>query len=144
MSELQFIIRKLEGQDYRLTPSRLSVVAAVLAEKGHFTVEDILKRCPGVGRATVFRTIRLLSDMQVLCRVLLEDGKLHYRLSRRGHHHHLVCVDCGKVQDLDRCVINDLLEGLAESTGYTVESHWLEFYGRCQSCRTLDKVPVLS
>lgn len=135
MSDLQDIIQKLEQRDHRLTPSRMAVVAAALSQKGHFTAEEIAQRCPGVGRATVFRTVRILTEIEVLCRVLMEDGSLHYRLSRKGHHHHLVCVECGAVQDLDRCVVGDLVGGLAESTGYEIEGHWLEFYGRCQDCR---------
>ena len=52
-----------------------------------------------VGRATVFRTIKLLLDLNILCRILLDDGTLHYRVSTRGHHHHLVCRECGRVED---------------------------------------------
>ena len=140
MSELQSIIQRLEARGNRLTASRLAVLAAVLAQRGHFSVEDILRRCPGIGRATAFRTMRLLAEMEIVCRVLLEDGSLHYRLSRRGHHHHLVCMACGRVEDLDTCMVNDLLEGLSRSADYEIDGHWLEFYGRCGSCRSTEKV----
>jgi Fur family ferric uptake transcriptional regulator len=69
--------------------------------------------------------------------VLLEDGSLHYRVSRRGdHHHHLVCVSCGNVRELADCAIGDLVQDLAAATDYDIEGHWLEFYGRCASCRS--------
>ncbi len=135
MSDLQRVINKLERRDCRLTPSRLAVVAAVLSQKGHFTVDDVSQRCPRVGRATVFRTMRLLTETEIVCRVLMEDGSLHYRLSGRGHHHHVVCVACGNVQDLDQCAVSGILDGLSQSTGYEIEGHWLEFYGRCNNCR---------
>jgi Fur family ferric uptake transcriptional regulator len=130
------VVQRLEEQSYRITPARLAVVKAVLARSGHFSVDDILGRVPGVGRATVFRTMKLLSEMGMLCRVLLEDGSLRYRVSlRQGHHHHLVCVSCASVQELDACIAPDVLGDLAQSTGYEIEGHWLEFFGRCAACR---------
>jgi Fur family ferric uptake transcriptional regulator len=136
MYNLESIVQRLEEQRYRITPSRLAVVKAVLDLSGHFSVDDILSRVPGVGRATVFRTIKLLSEMGMLCRVLLEDGSLRYRVSQRqDHHHHLVCVSCASVQELDACIDPEVLGDLAQSTGYEIEGHWLEFFGRCAACR---------
>lgn len=140
MSDLEKISLKLEARGYRVTPSRRAVIAAILAQAGHFTVEDVLTRCRDAGRATVFRTIRLLTELGVVCRVLLEDGSKHYMVSQRGHHHHLVCTSCGNVEDLDQCAISDALRDLSEATGYEVEGHWLELYGRCARCRS--KVPA--
>ena len=142
MSELESVIRKLEALDHRITPSRVAVIAAVLAQSGHFSVEDVLRQARAVGRATVFRTMRLLTDLEIVCRVLLEDGSLHYRVSRRGHHHHLVCVSCGNVQDLDECAVAGLVRELAAATEYEIEGHWLEFYGRCASCRSSLSLPA--
>src|SRR3990172_2605102 len=140
MSELESLARNLEGRGYRVTPSRLAVIAAVLQQSDHFTVDDLLRRCRGVGRATVFRTVRLLTEMGVVCRVLLEDGSLHYRVSQRGHHHHLICTVCGTVQDLDQCAITDLVRELSDLSGYEIEGHWLELYGRCAGCRSRELV----
>jgi len=136
MSNLEAIVQRLEEQRYRITPARLAVVTAVLERSGHFSVDDIVGQVPGVGRATVFRTMKLLSEMGMLCRVLLEDGSLRYRVShRQGHHHHLVCVSCASVQELDACITTDMLGDLARNTGYEIEGHWLEFFGRCAACR---------
>jgi len=136
MYNLESVVQRLEEQRYRITPSRLAVVAAVLDRSGHFSVDDILDRVPEVGRATVFRTMKLLSETDVLCRVLLDDGTLHYRVShRQDHHHHLVCVSCTSVQELDACIDPKVLNDLARTTGYEIEGHWLEFFGRCAACR---------
>jgi Fur family ferric uptake transcriptional regulator len=135
MSDLENVCLKLEARGYRVTPSRRAVIAAVLQQDSHFTVDDVLHRCRGAGRATVFRTIRLLTDLGVVCRVLMDDASLHYRVSQRGHHHHLVCTDCGNVQDLDQCVISGLVRELSEASGYEIAGHWLELYGRCRPCR---------
>lgn len=136
MYNLESVVQRLEEQGYRVTPSRLAVVEAVLDRSGHFSVDDILSRVPEVGRATVFRTMKLLSEMDVLCRVLLDDASLRYRVShRQDHHHHLVCVSCASVQELDACIDPEVLSDLARTTGYEIEGHWLEFFGRCTACR---------
>ncbi|MEX0800530.1 MAG: Fur family transcriptional regulator [Dehalococcoidia bacterium] len=136
MTELESVIRSMEALGHRVTPSRVAVIAAVLGQTGHFSVDDLGRQARGVGRATVFRTVRLLTELDIVCRVLLEDGSLRYRVSRHGHHHHLVCVACGRVQDLDECAVGDLVRELAANTEYTIEGHWLEFYGRCAECRS--------
>ncbi len=141
MSDLEAVSLKLEAQGHRVTPSRRAVIAAILQQTDHFAVDDLLQRCRGAGRATVFRTIRLLTDLGVVCRVLLEDGSLHYRVSERSqHHHHLVCTGCGIVQDLDQCSVSDLVRDLSQSSGFDIDGHWLELYGRCASCRVAQAV----
>jgi Fur family ferric uptake transcriptional regulator len=137
MSDLEAVSLKLEARGHRVTPSRRAVIAAVLQQQGHFTADDLLHRCRGAGRATIFRTIRLLTELGVVCRVLLDDGSLHYRVSERSqHHHHLVCSGCGSVRDLDECAVGDLVRELSRASGYEIDGHWLEFYGRCAACRS--------
>lgn len=142
MSDLEAISLKLEARGYRVTASRRAVIAAVLQQQEHFTVDDLLS-CRGAGRATVFRTVRLLTEIGAVCRVLLEDGSLHYRVSERGtHHHHMVCSDCGVVQELDQCAIDGVVRELTGGTGFAIEGHWLELYGKCSTCRRAARAPV--
>ena len=142
MSDLDLIIRRLELRGHRITGSRRRVLEALVSAPAHFTVEDVLRQLPGVGRATVFRTMKLLQDLNVVCRVLMENGELHYRLSARGHHHHLVCRSCGRVEDFSTCDVSSLIDQLTQATDYQIEGHWLEVYGRCQSCRGAEPAMV--
>lgn len=142
MSDLDLIVQRLELRGHRITASRRRVLEAVVAAPAHFTVDDVLRLAPNVGRATVFRTMKLLQDLNVVCRVLMEDGSLHYRLSTRGHHHHLVCRSCGRVEDFATCDVSSLVEEVARNTEYQIEGHWLEVYGRCASCRILEQAAV--
>ena len=142
MSDLDLIIQRLELRGHRITASRRRVLEALVAAPAHFTVEDVLRQLSDVGRATVFRTMKLLQDLNVVCRVLLEDGSRHYRLSTRGHHHHLVCRSCGQVEDFSTCDVSALMDKLVQATEYQIEGHWLEVYGRCRACRTAEPVLV--
>jgi len=144
MSDLELIVQRLELRGHRITGSRRRVLEALVAAPAHFTVDDVLGLVPEVGRATVFRTMKLLQDLNVVCRVLMEDGSLHYRLSTRGHHHHLVCRSCGRVEDFSTCDVSSLVTELARNTAYQIEGHWLEVYGRCSSCRILERADVLA
>ena len=142
MSDLDLIIQRLGLRGHRITGSRRRVLEALVSAPAHFTVEDVLRQLPGVGRATVFRTMKLLQDLNVVCRVLMENGELHYRLSARGHHHHLVCRSCGRVEDFSTCDVSSLIDQLTQATDYQIEGHWLEVYGRCQSCRGAEPAMV--
>lgn len=140
MSDLDLIIQRLELHGHRITASRKRVLEALLDAPAHFTVDDVLRQATDVGRATVFRTMKLLQDLNVVCRVMMENGSLHYRLSTSGHHHHLVCRSCGQVADFANCDVSSLIDQLARSTDYQIEGHWLEVYGRCASCRASEPV----
>ena len=139
MSDIDLIVERLEMRGHRITASRRRVLDAILAQPAHFTVDDVLRSVRGVGRATVFRTIKLLVDLNLVCRVLLDDATLHYRLSTRGHHHHLVCIDCGRVEDFTNCDVRGLVRDLSRATDYEIEGHWLEVYGRCSACRASER-----
>jgi Fe2+ or Zn2+ uptake regulation protein len=128
------IIQRLEDRGCRVTAPRLAVLAAAADSGDQFSADEVAHRLPHVGRATVFRTLKLLVEMDVLCRVLLDDGSLRYRWSRRGHHHHLVCSECGAVEDFTACDVAELVSELTRRAGFTVDGHWLEVYGRCAAC----------
>lgn len=142
--ELGSVIQKLEERGHRLTPPRLAVLADAANAGDQFSAEEIANRLKnrGIGRATVFRTLKLLVELDVLCRVLLDDGNLRYRWSRRGHHHHLVCTECGAVQDFTACDVTDLVQGLTREAQFVVDGHWLEVYGRCAACRAAAEAPI--
>lgn len=100
-----------------------------------FSADEVLAGTEDVGRATVFRTLRLFQELGVVCQVVLDDGQVAYSLSSDGHHHHLVCSSCGAVRNFASTDIEDLLQELANRTGYDVAAHRLEVYGRCAVCK---------
>lgn len=124
----------LAGSGRRVTSPRRAILAAIGRRPAGFTAEEISHLVPEVGRATVYRTLRLLLQLGLVCRVMRENGTPRYRLSRPGHHHHVVCVDCGTVRDFDACTVSALMQELTRQTGFDAVGHWLEVYGRCPAC----------
>lgn len=127
-------VETLANIGQRVTATRRAVLDAMNASPGPFTIEDLCAVLPGVGRATVFRTVKLLQEHEVLCRVVLEDGRVRYQLSTGGHHHHLVCSNCGSVQEFSDPELDALIQQNAEAAGFELDGHSLELYGRCTAC----------
>ena len=128
------IVAQLVRLGYRDTEPRRLVISAVAAQGRPFTAEDLWAALPCVGRATVYRGLRLLVETEQVCRVLLEDRELRYQLSPQGHHHHMLCAICGASADLVDCDVEDLLRAAADRSGFQMSGHWLEVYGRCGDC----------
>jgi Fur family transcriptional regulator, ferric uptake regulator len=141
-TEIASVAQRLEDLGYRLTSERQGVLEYVLTTTEPFSAEDAVRNLRSVGRATVFRTIKLLLDLDVICRIIREDGGISYQLSRRGHHHHLVCVQCGRVQDFSVCTVPQMVSELASNADFTIEGHRLEIYGHCGACQGIAQPAV--
>ncbi len=124
----------LEDRGYRATRPRYAVVQALYGKSEGFTAEEIIDELPGVGRATVFRTLKLLMEVGVVCKLNLLDGAPRYSLSRVEHHHHTVCVNCGNVGEFRAATIERILRGLNGDIPGDVVGHRIELYITCNRC----------
>ncbi|WP_425147730.1 Fur family transcriptional regulator [Deinococcus sp.] len=124
-----------------MTPARHTrqreVIAAVLRQaEGPLSAPELLGRAqrdlPGLGTATVYRTLRLLQEQGEAHAVNL-DGEALYEASGRGHHHHFSCNACGRVYTLHSCPVA-LPSGTVYPGGFVVEGHEVTLYGRCPGC----------
>ena len=118
------------------------VIAQQLAEHAasgtDFATDDLwqqLQGNSGVGRATLFRAVDLLVDLGVLDRIEVADGARRYRVCAAGHHHHLICTQCRRIEEIDVSRAEGELAHAVAKTGFELEWHALEFYGRCANCR---------
>jgi Fur family ferric uptake transcriptional regulator len=127
--------RRLETVGVRSTAPRRAVLDAIQESSGPFTIEDLLAETPAVGRATVFRTIKLLQELDLVCRVALEDGSIRYQLSDGGHHHHLVCRNCGSFTEFSDLEIDARIQEQANAHEFSLQGHSVELYGLCKQCR---------
>lgn len=134
------LLRQLDNAGYRLTEPRRAILAIIAGGHERFTAAELLdvvqRDAPEIGRATVFRTLDLLTEVGILQRVHLDDAGCHsYVLCGRAHHHHMVCANCNKVMDFEQGEVEALLAALGQRQGFKVEGHQLEVYGRCKDCQ---------
>ncbi|MCS6855147.1 MAG: transcriptional repressor [Elioraea sp.] len=111
------------------------VIARVLSEAtDHPDVEELYRRAlaidPNVSIATVYRTVRLLEEKGILERRDFGEGRARYDPADRGHHHHLIDVDTGKVIEFSDEAFEAVAQAIAERLGYTLVSQRLELFGR--------------
>lgn len=125
----------LEDRGYRVTGPRLSIIGLLGRKDEGFSAEEINHALPGVGRATVFRTLRLLLDANVICKLTTRDGGVKYSLARVEHHHHTVCVRCGTVGDFRDVTIERLLRALGDEIQGQIVGHRIEVDVVCPPCQ---------
>ena len=128
------LIAVLEDGGYRITAPRRSVIAALDGKGEGFTAEELCGELPDVGRATVYRTIKLLQKAGVICRLTMPDGAPKYSLSRVEHHHHTVCVNCGSVGEFRHVTIERLLRAIGQEIAGEIVGHRLEVFTMCGEC----------
>ena len=125
----------LENRGYRATAPRRAV--AQLLERKHegFTVEALSEELPSVGRATVYRTIKLFLEAGVVCKLPMMDGAPVYSLTQVGHrHYHSVCVQCGAVREFRADTIDRSLKAIGSDIPGQVVDHRIELYVTCDYC----------
>jgi Fur family peroxide stress response transcriptional regulator len=135
---LEALIEKLKREEYRLTPQRMAVLAA-LTSGDHPSVEQIHERVksdfPMTSLATVYKTVGMLKEMGEVLELGFGDGGNRYDGSHPQPHPHLICVECGQISDLDASALISLAEKVTTQTGYRMVSHRLDFFGVCPKCQ---------
>ena len=133
------IVAVLSQHGYRTTTPRQSVISAVLRYHKPFTAEQVVADLrvaePTLGRATVYRTLEILASVDVLTRLLQQDGHSAYVVGVPGHRHHLICSQCGVAVAFTQCPMDDLVTSLTRDTNYEIRGHMIEVFGVCPRCR---------
>jgi Fur family ferric uptake transcriptional regulator len=123
----------------RATPQRLLVLTALAAESDDATAQTIYRRLRdgghAIGLSTVYRALALLSERGVVDELAHRPGEACYRLCSPGHHHHLVCSSCHRVDELEGCDLDDWLGRASRRRGFSPTSHTLEVVGLCADCQ---------
>jgi Fur family ferric uptake transcriptional regulator len=139
MADATQIIGQLTKEGHRLTTPRQAIIKLVAPRQDHFSAQEVWaevrSRHNGIGRATVFRTLDLLTELGVLNRIHGGDGCHRYTVCDTRHHHHLMCVECGTVLALEAGGIENQIRKMAADAGFDLLTHHLELVGRCQVCR---------
>ena len=130
----------LEDRGLRRTGTRVAVTARIEQLNGAFTAEQLCRNLPGVGRATVYRTIRHLVDAGALCKLPIPDGAPMYSVARVEHHHHTICSRCGAVGEFRHSTVERVMRSLAKEIDGDIIGHRMEIFITCNSCLTESSV----
>ena len=132
------IVDKLSEQGYRLTPQRMMVLSAIENSDDHISAEEIhaqiVAKYPHVNISTVYRTLELLKRLGLVTETDLGEGRVRYHPAYKGHHHHLVCQQCGAIIDIDESTLARLKDVLLHRYNFAAQLRHLAIFGRCANC----------
>lgn len=141
MPQLSSVYRKLEEGSKRLTPQRELIIKIFLGHPGeHLSAEEVHRLVKeafsDIGLATVYRTLELLTNLEILQRIHFNDGRSRYELNMEEvhRHHHMVCLRCGRVEEFAEDLLERLEEKIFAQRGFRVMDHELKFFGVCKTC----------
>jgi Fur family ferric uptake transcriptional regulator len=133
----------LRETGHRLTPQRMLVIEALHNADKHIRAEELYEqlhsRYPYANISTVYRTLELLKELNLVMETDFGEGYVRYHVAEKGHHHHLVCHSCGKITDLDELALYPLRDTLLRKYGFDADLRHLAISGECSKCRTKRK-----
>jgi Fur family zinc uptake transcriptional regulator len=131
------IIQAMVAKGWRITDQRRSLATLFAEAAGYLSPKDVYEymrvKYPGVSFDTVYRNLRLLSEMGVLEQFYLNEGVKFKARCQTHHHHHLICISCEKTVTFEFCPMKHL-SGLPDN--FQVANHRFEVFGYCGECST--------
>lgn len=135
----------LRKKGLKATTQRLLVLELMAKRPGqHLTAEEIYgvaaDRCPKIGLATIYRTLQVLADLGVICKVSFDDGFARYELGGLENgalhrHHHVICKRCGSVLSCESDLLAALEQAVLKCSGFLVTDHEVKLRGYCRECQ---------
>ncbi len=134
------LTRYMAGQGLRSTSQRDKIFSIFVDAGRHLSAEELYvlvkKSYPGIGYATVYRTLKLMEEAGVAQARRFEDGYTRYEhAAPDAHHDHLICTKCGKIIEFENERIEELQKDVARKKRFKVLNHKLELYGLCSACQ---------
>jgi Fur family ferric uptake transcriptional regulator len=133
--------QQLTDHDVRYTRGRRAVVGALEAADGPRSAAELAPDLPSVPLSSLYRTLAVLEEAEVVVPHLSTKGIARYELAEwlAGHHHHLVCVGCGRVEDVEvperyEAQVHELVGELSSQASFSATNHALEIEGMCSDC----------
>lgn len=131
----------LRGRGLKLTTQRARILERAFATHEHFSAETLYgwlraEAGPKVSRATVYRTLNLLAEGGFIESLDAGGGELFYEhVLGHQHHDHLICVDCGRIEEFQEPRIEELQQEVSRKKGFELVHHSLRLMGYCPACR---------
>ena len=134
--------RYLAKNGLRSTAQRDLIINEFFKSEGHVTAEELHLKLRGknssIGLATVYRTLKTLESAGLAHERQFNDGFMRYEFCAPGyrHHDHIVCLECGLVEEFENNEIENLQIKVANKHNFTITDHRLELYGVCERCKS--------
>jgi len=142
--EMLTVNEKLKKKGYKCTPQRKAILEVVSESIGkHLSSEEIYDlvkiKNPEIGLATVYRTVQLLVELDILSKLNLDDGFVRYEMNDHDggehHHHHLICSQCGHIDEVKEDLLESIEKQIEMKYEFQIRDHKLKFFGLCKSCK---------
>ncbi len=138
-SKMDIFNKLLERKGLKSTQQRYFIADTFFKTSTHISLEELLKKVrrktPRIGYATVYRTMKLLTDEGLAIERQFGDGQTRFEnVPEDGHHDHIICIKCSKIAEFHNEKIEELQEETAKKLGFKVLRHKLELYGYCSDC----------
>ncbi len=136
----EMLARFMAEHGLKSTRQRTMIVETFFETEGHLSVEELWDKVRGadarVSVATVYRTMKLLSESGLAHARNFGDGQTRYEAAVGRHHHdHLICTNCGTIVEFENDRIEAMQDAVARRHGFKVTSHKMELYGLCKNCQ---------
>jgi Fur family ferric uptake transcriptional regulator len=129
----------LRRQRLKSTAQRDTIAATFFRTQRHISVEELYaevkRHNPHIGYATVYRTMKLLTECGLAAERHFRDGEARYESAEKRHHDHLICEHCGRIVEFEEARIEALQEAIARRLGFRFTGHKMELYGLCRDCQ---------
>ena len=131
--------KELQALDLRATPARVAVMQFLEKTSDPVDISSIqeylLDKHIDTDPATVFRIMNMFTIKGITMPIQFHEGKTRYELANKQDHHHLICENCGRVEDIEDTVIPTLEKHIGKKYQFLVKRHSLEFFGLCKNCQ---------
>ncbi len=138
LEEIKTIFRR---RCLKCTPQRLAVLRVLEESMQHLSITEVHKSVkrilPRTGLATIYRTLEIFENLGLVVRVHYENDCHSYAVAPNGHKHPIVCLECNRVVDFTKCPIEGISRRFSKQTGFTIQQHFLQLFGKCRECREL-------
>lgn len=143
---LKDIYARVLERGHKMTPQRWAIISIFLLNRGRpLSADDVYsglrESYPNQGIATVYRTLDLLEEIDVLKRIDFGDGRSRYEIKDEENllRHILVCQQCGEVEEFEDDLLYSLEAAIQKKTGFQITEHAVKFYGLCRSCQAKER-----
>ena len=132
------LVDQLKSHGIRVTTQRAIILDAIEALSGHFTAEDVYAAVQRVSSyiniATVYRTLELLTELEIVSASDMGAGATHYALRTHGPHHHAICRVCGRSFEFPHALLESPITRLSAEYDFVADAHHVVIFGWCADC----------